>query len=79
MNYSIEQLSDMGMKIWSVVGINDRLLLIYSLAETSYYFSIVNVVGRTYTCDTNFPCANSAKYMGVAAIKRVAESEVNYD
>ena len=79
MNYSIAQLLYMGMKIQSAVAINDRLLLVYSLAETSYYFSIIDVARRAYTCDTSFPCANSAKFMGVAAIKRVTESERNYE
>ena len=79
MHYSIEQLSDMSLKIQSVVGINGQLLLVYSLAATSYYFSIVDVAKTAYTCDTSFPCANSAKFMGVAAIKRVTESERNYD
>ena len=77
MNYSIEQSPDMGMKIQSVVGINGQLLLVYSLAETSYYFSIVDGTGKSSTCDTSFPSANSAKFMGVAAIKRVTESERN--
>ena len=79
MHYSIEQLSDMSLKIQSVVGINGQLLLVYSLAATWYYFSIVNVVQMVYTCDTSFPCANSAKFMGIAAIKRGTESERNYE
>ncbi len=78
MNYSIEQLSDRGIKIQSLVSTNGQLLLVYSLSATSYYFSIVDVNGKSSTCDTSFPSANSAKFMGVTAIKRVTKSERNY-
>ena len=77
MNYSIKQFSDKEMKIQSIVGINGQLLLVYSLAETSYYFSIVDRTEKSSTCDTSFPSANSAKFMGVAAIKCLMESERN--
>ena len=77
MNYSIKQFSDKEMKIQLVVGINSQLLLVYSLAKTSYYFSIVDGTGKSSTCDTSFPSANSAKFMGVAAIKQMTESECN--
>ena len=77
MNYSIEQFSDKRMKIQSIVGIKDKLLLVYSLAETSYYFSIVDGTGKSSTCDTSFPSGNSAKFMGLAAIKCMMESERN--
>ena len=77
MNYSIEQFSDKEMKIQSIIGIKDKLMLVFSLAETSYYFSIVDGTGKSSTCDTNFPSANSAKFMGLAAIKSMMEIENN--
>ena len=67
-----------GMKIQSVVGINGHTLLVYCCANTSYRFSVVDLTGKSYTCDTSFPSADSAKFMGVAAIEHVMESEGDY-
>ena len=60
------------MTIEIIIGLDDCTLAIYRRREDDYYFSIVNILGQVYTCDSSFPTLSSAKLMGTSAIKRLA-------
>ena len=60
------------MIIELVLGLDDCTLMIYRSSENDYYFSVVNVLGQIYTCNSSFPTLSSAKLMGTSAIKRLA-------
>ena len=60
------------MNIEILIGLDDCLLAIYRRGEDDYYFSVVNVLGQIYTCNSSFPTISSAKLMGTSAIKRLA-------
>jgi hypothetical protein len=62
----------MGIKISALIGINDCILAVYRCQDQTYRFSVVNAMGRTYTCDTCFPSLSSAKFMGVSVTERLA-------
>jgi hypothetical protein len=62
----------MGIKISALIGINDCILAIYHCQNRTYSFSVVNAVGRTYTCETYFPSLSSAKFMGISVTERLA-------
>ncbi len=59
------------MTIEILVGLDDCTLMIYRYGEKDYYFSVVNVLGQIYTCNSSFPTLGSAKLMGTSAIKRL--------
>ena len=60
------------MSIEILIGRNDCILSIYRRHKNDYYFSIVNVLGQVYTCNTSFPTLSSAKLMATSAIERLA-------
>ena len=59
------------MIIKTLVEIKDCTLVIYSGLDRLYHYSITSN-GETYTCTSNFPTSSSAKFMGVAAVERLA-------
>ena len=61
----------MKIKISSVIGINDCILLIYYCIDNMYRFSVVNKMGKTYTCKDSFPTLSSAKFVGVSITERL--------
>lgn len=60
------------MTIEILLGLDDCTLMIYRSSKNDYHFSIVNVLGQIYTCNSSFPTLSSAKLMGTSAIKRLA-------
>ena len=62
----------MRITIETLVGINDHTLLVYCDSHKMYYFSIINTLGKTHTCDSSFPTLSSAKFMGISAIESAA-------
>ena len=60
------------MNIKTLVGIKDCTLVIYCGLDRLYRYSITSTEGETYTCASNFPTLSSAKFMGVAAVERLA-------
>ncbi|MGL5832048.1 MAG: hypothetical protein ACRC1Z_02305 [Waterburya sp.] len=62
----------MEIKISALIGVNDCILAVYCFHDQTYRFSVVNAMGRTYTCDTCFPTLSSAKFMGISFTERLA-------
>ena len=60
------------MTIEILLGLDDCTLMIYRCGKNEYHFSVVNVLGQIYTCNSSFPTLSSAKLMGTSAIKRLA-------
>ena len=60
------------MNIQTLIGIKDCTLVIYCDLDRLYRYSITSTGGETYTCNSNFPTLSSAKFMGVAAVERLA-------
>ena len=59
------------MNIKTLVGIKDCTLVVYCDLDRMYRYSITSNE-ETYTCASNFPTLSSAKFMGVAAVERLA-------
>jgi hypothetical protein len=62
----------MEIKISALIVINDCILAVYCFQDETYRFSVVNAMGRIYTCDTCFPTQSSAKFMGISVTERLA-------
>ena len=60
------------MNIKTLIGIKDCILVIYCGLDRLYRYSITSIEGETYTCNCHFPTSSSAKFMGVAAVERLA-------
>ena len=60
------------MNIKVLVGIENCILVVYYCHDQMYRFSVVNTIGKTYTCDTSFSTLSSAKLMGISTVKRLA-------
>ena len=60
------------MTIELILGLDECTLMIYRKSENDYYFSVVNVLGQIYTCNSSFPTLSSAKLMGTSASRRLA-------
>ncbi|MCC0176388.1 hypothetical protein I4641_05280 [Waterburya agarophytonicola K14] len=60
------------MTIEILVGIDDCTLAVYRCVDQTYRFSVFNVMGQIYTCNSSFPTLSSAKLMGNSTIKRLA-------
>ncbi len=62
------------MTIKTLVGINNCTLLVYYCSDQTYRFSVVDTVGKTYTCDSSFPTLGSAKLMGISITELAIDS-----
>ena len=62
----------MRIKISALIGMNDCILAVYYCSDEMYRFSVVNTMGRTYTCDSSFTTLSNAKYMGISVTERLA-------
>lgn len=62
----------MEIKIFTLIVINECILAVYCFHDETYRFSVVNAIGRIYTCDTCFPTPSSAKFMGISVTERLA-------
>ena len=60
------------MKIRTLVGINDCTLMVYYCHDKMYRFSVVNTMGKIYTCESSYPTLSSAKLMGLSITQRLA-------
>ena len=60
------------MTIETLIWTNNCVLSVYCCPDKTYRFSIVNAVGETFTCSSNFPNLCSAKFMGERTIKKLA-------
>ena len=60
------------MTIETLIGIKECTLVVYCGLDRLYRFSVTSTEGQTYTCDSNFPTSSSAKFMGIAAVERLA-------
>jgi hypothetical protein len=60
------------MNIEILIWISDCVLCVYGCPDQTYRFSIVNAVGETFTCSSNFPNLNSAKFMAQRTLKKLA-------
>lgn len=61
----------MKIKISSVIGINDCILAIYYCPDRTYRFSVVNKIGKTYTCQDSFATLSSAKFIAISITERL--------
>ncbi|MEL6579824.1 MAG: hypothetical protein AAFQ14_08730 [Cyanobacteria bacterium J06621_12] len=61
----------MDTKISALIGINDCILAVYYCADNMYRFSVVNSIGRTYTCDKSFHTLSSAKFTAISVTERL--------
>ncbi|MEL6927704.1 MAG: hypothetical protein AAFO95_03610 [Cyanobacteria bacterium J06600_6] len=62
----------MKIKISALISINDCVLAIYYCSDGTYRFSVVNTMGRTYTCDRSFATLSNAKTKGISITERLA-------
>jgi len=62
----------MKIKISALIGINDCILAIYYCSDKVYRFSVVNTMGRTYTCNNSFPTLSNAKVKGISITEKLA-------
>ncbi|MGD1918611.1 MAG: hypothetical protein ACFCAD_06820 [Pleurocapsa sp.] len=60
------------MTIKTLIWISDCVLSIYCCSDQTYRFSIVNAVGETFTCRSNFPNFDSAEFMAKRTVKKLA-------
>ena len=61
----------MKIKISALIGIGDCILSIYYCDDKMYRFSVVNTIGKTYTCNDSFPTLSSAKFTGISITERL--------
>gem|GEM_PF-2676123 len=62
----------MRIKISALISINDCILAVYYCSDRMYRFSVVNTMGRTYTCDDSFPTLSSSKLAGISVTEKLA-------
>ena len=60
------------MNIKALIGIENCVLMVYYCRDKMYRFSIVNTIGKIYTCDNSFPTLSSAKLIGISTVKQFA-------
>ena len=60
------------MTIETLIWISGCVISVYCCADKTYRFSIVNVVGETFTCGSNFPNFDSADFMAKRTVKKLA-------
>ena len=60
------------MTIETLIGISNCVISIYCCSDRTYRFSIVNIVGETFTCSSNFPNFDSAEFMAKRKAKKLA-------
>lgn len=56
------------MKIQSMVGIDGCTLVIYRRSDRLYGFSIIDLNGIVYTCDSSFSSVDSANLLAMTAM-----------
>ena len=59
------------MNIRILVGINNCTLMVYYCRDKMYRFSVVNAIGKIYTCESSYPTLSSAKLMGISVTERL--------
>lgn len=62
----------MKIKISALIGMNDCVLSVYYCNDKMYRFSVVNAMGRTYTCNSSFLTLDSAKSKGISITEKLA-------
>lgn len=60
------------MTIETLIWIGDCVLSIYRCPNHTYRFSIVNALGETFTCRSNFPNFDSAEFLAKHKLKKMA-------
>lgn len=60
------------MTIETLIGISNCVISIYCCSDKTYRFSIVNTVGETFTCSSNFPNFDSAEFLAKRKAKKLA-------
>ena len=62
----------MKINISALIGMNDCVLSVYYCNDRVYRFSVVNAMGRTYTCNSSFLTLDSAKNKGISITEKLA-------
>ena len=69
---TFKAIETMKIKISALIGMNDCVLSVYYCNDGMYRFSVVNAMGKIYTCDDIFATLSSAKYRGISVTEKLA-------